>query len=59
MNVRESCPYCGKMTDMQLVDGVWKSKTCDCGKDLAALANSVPELIEEKPDLKAKAEVLP
>jgi hypothetical protein len=56
--MKESCPYCGKMTDMQLVEGVWKSKTCDCGKDLAALAKSVPELIEEKPDLKSK-EVLP
>jgi hypothetical protein len=58
MSVKESCPYCGKMADMQFVKGVWKSKTCDCGKDLAALAKSVPELVDEKPNLKSQ-EVLP
>jgi hypothetical protein len=56
--MQESCPYCGKMTDMELKEGVWKSKTCDCGKDLAALAKSVPELVDAKPSYKSK-EVLP
>ena len=57
---KESCPYCGKLSDMVLQDGVWIPKqvsTC-CKKNLRALAASVPELKEAKPNLKSK-EVLP
>jgi len=53
----ESCPYCGEMTPM-LEDstdkGHWISTKCKhCNKDLAAVAASVPERVDEKPDLKA------
>lgn len=57
---KESCPYCGEMTEMKLEKGVWVSGSCEhCKKDLAAVAAAVPEFVEEKPDLKAKAEDLP
>jgi len=40
--------------------GVWKSGVCEhCEEDLGALAASVPERVDEKPDLKAAPEVLP
>ena len=55
--MRESCPFCGEMTEMQLVDGVYKSTKCThCKKDLSKIV--VPELVAEKPDLKAPEEVL-
>jgi len=39
---------------------IWHSTKCEyCGKDLEAVALAVPELVDEKPDLKAAAEVLP
>jgi hypothetical protein len=59
----ESCPYCGEMTAMvqDPETKVFKSGICEhCKKDLAVVAASVPELKEEKPDMKApNQEVLP
>lgn len=55
--IRESCPYCGKMTDMTLKKGVWVSGTCiECGKDLTKI--NVPELTDAEIDLKAPPEVI-
>ena len=58
----ESCPYCGEMTTMKLdlTSKTWVSTECEhCGKNLADVAASVPELVDDKPDLKAAKEVLP
>lgn len=58
--VKESCPYCGEMTDMRLEAGVWISHIClKCGKNIDAKTLGVPELVDEQPDHKAKPEVLP
>jgi len=58
--IRESCPYCGEMTEMILEKGVWKSTACmHCKKDLKKLADSLPHAVEEKPNLKADLEDLP
>jgi len=58
MIVKESCPYCGEMTEMVLKDGVWISGKCThCKKDLSLI--DVPELVDEKPDLKANPDDLP
>ena len=55
--LKESCPFCGEMTEMLLVNGVFKSTKCThCKKDLSKL--NVPLLVEEKPDLKAPEDVL-
>lgn len=63
MPVKESCPYCGEMTEMVEViikekgkvvsRGNWISGTCHCGKKIDPKTLGVPELIEDKPDLKA------
>lgn len=59
MTVKESCPYCGEMTDMVYDPKAtrWKSGSCShCKKSLVL---DLPELVDEKPDLKAPGGVLP
>ena len=56
---KESCPYCGKMTDMVYIkaENRWVSGNCEhCGKDLSKI--NVPIIVEEKPDLKAPEDVV-
>lgn len=54
--IKESCPYCGKMTEMLKKDECYISQKCaHCKKDLSKIV--VPELVDEKPDLKAPPEV--
>lgn len=56
--MKESCAYCGEMTKMMLKGGRWVSGECEhCQEDLSKI--DVPELVDEKPKLKANAEDLP
>lgn len=57
MTMKESCPYCGEMTEMKLIDGVWVSDVCqNCFKPLDHDYLGIEEVVEKKPDYKAPPE---